>query len=105
MLRRGRNQGLIKKLFMAMGVLIVMLIVVLIVIVTGGNGGQQSAEVLDSWKFVKGVSVGGIDVSGMTVEQASKPKRRSTLLAYTGSYRIIRWNLWDEADQAVPQER
>jgi vancomycin resistance protein YoaR len=73
MLRRGRNQGLIKKLFMAMGVLIVMLIVVLIVIVTGGNGGgQQSAEVVDSWRFVKGVSVGGIDVSGMTVEQASK---------------------------------
>lgn len=69
--RRGR-QRLFKQMFIALGVFVVMLIVVLIVIVTGGNGGQQSAEVLDSWRFVQGVSIGGIDVSGMTVEQASK---------------------------------
>ncbi len=69
--KRGSRQRLFKQLLMALGVLVVMLIVVLIVIVTGGDGGQQSAEVLDSWRFAQGVSVGGVDVSGMTVEQAS----------------------------------
>jgi vancomycin resistance protein YoaR len=75
--RRGSKQRLLKQLFMALGLLVVMLIAVLIVIVTGGNGGRQSAEVLDSWRFVEGVSVGGVDVSGMTVEQASNNEQLS----------------------------
>lgn len=67
--RRGKRQNLVKTLMLAMSVLVVMLIVVLIVIVSGDNG-KTVSEVPDNAKFVQGVSVGGINVSGMTLEQA-----------------------------------
>lgn len=67
--RRAGKLKTMKTLFMAMGVLVVMLIVVLIIIVTG-NGPESVSEVSEHTRFVQGVAVGGVNVSGMTLEQA-----------------------------------
>ncbi len=66
---RGNRQGLMKMMFMALGVLIVMLIVVLVIIVTNDTttGGDVPAE---GARFVKGVTIAGVDVSGKTLEEA-----------------------------------
>lgn len=67
--RRGNQQRLMKMMFMTLGVLIVMLIVVLIIIVTGG--GTPPVIVLDkNATFAQGVKIAGVDVSGMTLQQA-----------------------------------
>jgi vancomycin resistance protein YoaR len=72
MLRRANQQKLMKALFFTLGVLIVMLIVVLIFIVTGtGSTEQQVAKAVESAKFVQGVSVAGIDVSGLKYDEAA----------------------------------
>lgn len=68
--RRGNQQRLMKMLFMTLGVLVVMLIVVLIVIVTSGGGKEAVAEAPKGARFVQGVRIAGVDVSGMTLEQA-----------------------------------
>ncbi len=68
--RRGRSQNMMKMLFMSLGVLVVMLIVVLIIVVTGEEQQQSVSEVAEHTRFVQGVTVGGVNVSGLTVEQA-----------------------------------
>lgn len=70
--RRGNQQKMIKTLFMSLGVLIVMLIVVLIVIAIRGNGESAAAEIVpENARFVQGVTIAGVDVSGQTLEQAA----------------------------------
>ncbi len=69
--RRRNQQRMMRALFMALGVLIVMLIVVLIVIATSGDEEQRKARLLESGKFIEGVTVAGINVGGMTYEEAA----------------------------------
>jgi vancomycin resistance protein YoaR len=78
-----------KMLFMSLGVLVVMLIVVLIVLVTGEDR-QPVSEVAEHTRFVQGVTVGGVNVSGLTLEQAkenqqliSKAQEAYQSLSYT----------------------
>lgn len=63
-----------KTMFMTLGVLIVMLIVVLVIIVTGGGqsaSAEAAPEAPEGARFVQGVSIAGVNVSGMTLEQAA----------------------------------
>ncbi len=69
---RARYQKKMKALFMFLGVLIVALIVALILtLATGGNNNPSDLEEqLLNKTFVKGVSISGIDISGLTYQQA-----------------------------------
>lgn len=72
--RRIRQDKLMRTLFWTLGVLIVALIVALILMLA--TGGQQDTEEqrqkqIETGKYIQGVSIGGVDVSGMTYEQAS----------------------------------
>lgn len=72
--RRMRQDKLMRTLFWTLGVLIVALIVALILMLA--TGGQQDTEEqrqkqIETGKYIQGVSIGGVDVSGMTYEQAS----------------------------------
>ena len=70
---RARQDGLMRILFLTLGVLVVALIVVLILMLaTGGNGDAdaQHEALIDSGHYVQGVSVGGVDVSGMKYADA-----------------------------------
>jgi len=70
--RRADRQKLMRTLFMTLGVLVVMLIVVLIFIVTGvGSVEQQIAIAVEAGRFVQGVSVAGVDVSGLKFDEAA----------------------------------
>lgn len=68
--RRANQQKLMKMLFMAMGVLIVMLIVVLIIIVSDDGQQATAIEAPKDARFVQGVSIAGVNVSGMTLQEA-----------------------------------
>lgn len=69
---RAGRQKMTRALFMAMGVLIVMLIVVLIFIVTGvGSVDHQTASLVENGKFSKGVTITGVDVSGLKYDEAA----------------------------------
>lgn len=70
---RARYQKKMKALFMLLGVLIVALIVVLIItLATGGGSGIKDLEEkqIETGVFTKGVSIAGVDVSGMTYKEA-----------------------------------
>ncbi len=68
--KRGSGQGLKKMMFMALGVLIVMLIAVLVIIAISDK--NTVGDVLpEGVRFVQGVSIAGVDVSGKTLEEAA----------------------------------
>ena len=65
--RRARHNRLFQFLFLALGVMLVALIVVLILLLT--TGGDKEID-LETTVYVEGVSVAGVDVSGMTYQEA-----------------------------------
>ena len=72
---RARQDGLMRILFLTLGVLVVALVVVLILMLVTGDTGAEDAEkeaLIESGRFVSGVSVAGVDVSGMTYAQADE---------------------------------
>ncbi len=72
--RRSNNSKMMRNLLWALGVLIVALIVVMIIILaTGGKDKTQheTEQLYETAEFVTGVSISGIDVSGMMYEEAS----------------------------------
>ncbi len=70
--RRADNRKLIKMLILALGVLIVALVVVLIIMLAqGGNTGEDKQEAfVESNKYLNGISVAGVDISGLTYDEA-----------------------------------
>ena len=74
MIRRARQDRLMRILFLSLGVLVIALVVVLILMLATGNPAnedEQQEALIDSGRFVQGVSVAGVDVSGMTYGEAS----------------------------------
>ncbi len=74
MRRRSSQANLMKILLLALGVLVVALIVVLILMLaTGGSGDPEEKQLSlkENGKYLQGVSIGGVDVSGMTYAEAS----------------------------------
>ena len=71
---RARQDGLMRILFLTLGVLVVALIVVLILLLATGGGDDEDAQqkLIESGRFVTGVSVGGVDVGGMTYDEAAQ---------------------------------
>ncbi len=73
MVVRARQDGMMRILFLALGVLVVALIVVLILMLaTGGNNdpNAQHEALMESGRYVQGVTVDGVEVSGMTYAEA-----------------------------------
>ncbi len=72
MKRRKKQNELYKMLIMAFGILIVALIVVLILILAGvgKTEEQREASLMENGRFIDGVSVEGVDLSGQTMAQA-----------------------------------
>jgi vancomycin resistance protein YoaR len=58
---------------MAFGILIIALIVVLILLLAGAGltPEQREARLMESGRFIQGVSVEGVDISGQTIEEAA----------------------------------
>ncbi len=72
--RKSRQIKLMRTLFWTLGVLVVALIAVLIInfATKGQDTSQQDLEQLyETAEYVPGVSIGGVDVSGMMFEEAS----------------------------------
>ncbi len=71
--RRADNRKLMKLLMLTLGVLIVALIVVLIIMLAqGGSTGEDKQETfVESNKYLKGILIAGIDISGMTYDEAA----------------------------------
>jgi|AGTN01.1.fsa_nt_gi Uncharacterized vancomycin resistance protein len=67
------NRRLMKLLMLALGVLVVALIVVLIIILAqGSSAGEDKQEAfVESNTYLNGVSVAGVDISGLTYEEAA----------------------------------
>ena len=73
MSRRASNNMLMNILFLALGVLIVALVVVLILMLANGgapDGDAEAEKLKRSARYVEGVTVGGVDVSGMSYKNA-----------------------------------
>ncbi|MDD5016766.1 MAG: VanW family protein [Eubacteriales bacterium] len=73
--KRASRNRLMNILFLVLGVLIVALIVVLILMLANGGATDADAEaeqLKQSARYVQGVSVGGVDISGMSYAAASK---------------------------------
>lgn len=73
--KRVRQDKLMRTLFLTLGVLIVALVVALILMLaTGGtqNIEEKQAQFIDSGKYIQGVSIAGVDVSGLTYARASE---------------------------------
>lgn len=74
MRRRSSQANLMKTLLLALGVLVVALIVVLILMLaTGGSGSPEEKQLnlKEHGKYIDGISVGGVDISGLTFAEAS----------------------------------
>ena len=74
MRRRSSRANLMKILLLALGVLVVALIVVLILMLANGGGGdpeQKQLNLKEHGKYIDGVSIGGVNVSGLTYAEAS----------------------------------
>ncbi len=68
----ARQNPTVKLLLLALGVLIVALIVVLILMLSGGAMTEEEREInlLETGRFLDGVSVGGVDISGLLYSEA-----------------------------------
>jgi len=74
MRRQSVRGNLMKKLLLALGVLVVALIVALIMMLATGGAGDSETKKLslkDSGKYLEGIKIGTVDVSGMTYAEAS----------------------------------
>jgi vancomycin resistance protein YoaR len=74
MKKRSIRDNLMRKLLLALGVLVVALIVVLIMMLAIAGSGDPEARQLslkENGKYLDGVKIGTVDVSGMTYEEAS----------------------------------
>ncbi len=74
MRRRSHQRDLMKILLLALGILVVALIVVLILMLaTGGSGDPEEKQLnlKENGNYIDGVSIGGVDVSGLTFAEAS----------------------------------
>ncbi len=71
--KKAENIRLMKLLMLALGVLVVALIVVLIVMLAGGGSSGEDKEnaFVEEHKYLNGVSVGGVDISGLTFDEAA----------------------------------
>ena len=72
--RKNKQLRLIKMLLWTLGVLVVALVAVLIInFATKGEdaSAQEIAQLYETAEYVPGVSIGGVDVSGMMYEEAS----------------------------------
>ncbi len=72
MRRRSNNIQLFKIMLLSLGVLIVALIVVLILLLSGAGmtPEQREARLIETGRFIQGISVEGVDISGQSYEQA-----------------------------------
>ncbi len=72
MQRRNKVNQTYKMLLMAFGILIIALIVVLIMLLAGAGmtEEQREAKLMETGRFIQGVSVEGVDISGQTMEEA-----------------------------------
>lgn len=72
MQRKTNRSQYIKALMLAMGVFVVALIVVLVLLLTGStlNEEERQERFLDTARYIEGVSVGGVDVSGQSFIEA-----------------------------------
>ncbi len=72
MQKRRKQNDTYKMLMMAFGILIVVLIVVLILLLAGVDktAEQREAGLVETGRFLSGVSVEGVDLSGQTMEEA-----------------------------------
>lgn len=74
MRRQSSRVNLMKTLLLALAVLVVVLIVVLILMLaTGGSADpeQRQLSLKEHGRYLDGVSIGGVDLSGLTYEEAS----------------------------------
>ncbi|MGI5850003.1 MAG: VanW family protein [Christensenellales bacterium] len=73
MQKRARQNQLMRRLFLTLGVLVIVLIVVLILMLaTGGPKDieEQKAQLKETGRYIEGVSIAGVDISGMTYAEA-----------------------------------
>jgi vancomycin resistance protein YoaR len=70
---KAANMKLMKLMLLALGVLIVALIVVLILMMARGSAGGEDKQdaFIESNTYLKGISVAGVDISGLTFEEAA----------------------------------
>ncbi len=71
--RKAANTELMKRLLLALGVLVVALIVVLIIMLAGGGATSEEREnaFIADHTYLKGISVAGVDISGLTYDEAA----------------------------------
>jgi len=83
--RKNKQTKLMRKLFWILGVLVVALVAVLIILLATGESEQAEQEVeqlYETAEYVTGVSIAGVDVSGLMFGDAST---NSELLTIAGS--------------------
>lgn len=71
--RKADNMKLMKLLLLGLGVLIVALIVVLIIMLAGGGSTSEEKEnaFITEHTYLSGISVAGVDISGLTYDEAA----------------------------------
>lgn len=69
--RRIRQDKMMRTLLFTFGILVVGLIVVLVLMLASGGQTVLTDEQMKTVEYVEGVSIAGVDVSGMTYEEAS----------------------------------
>lgn len=88
--RRSNQRNLMKILLLALGILVVALIVVLICMLAAGGSSDPAVKQLslkEQGRYIDGVSIGGVDVSGQTFEEASaNPEIKSRAQAIADSF-------------------
>ena len=92
MQRRTRQNQYLKLLLLALGVLVIALIVILILLLSGSvmSEHEREANLLETGRFIEGISVAGVDISGLSYAQAlenetlqSKSKEFADNFTYT----------------------
>lgn len=90
--RRRANDKKLKIILIAAAAVLLVAVVALVLVLTGGGSSDaEDAAILESGTYFEGVSIAGVDVSGMTMAEAEpliKQKATETLEALSVTYQV-----------------